>query len=133
MLASSKFVPLLLPAILLPGCVTKAVDSRKANQWIIAFWTFPLLFNTVIMILTFLRVRYYKRLTRIIPILKTFLADAGFYYLVIVGVNLVNVCFYFTNNPYHGLNSAGALVLTSLMVSRSLYNTIHLFEEYSGN
>lgn len=99
----------------LPGCVTAGKPGSRG--WAVAFWAAPLLFDTVIILLTVHRILYYRRVAAFIPVLSVFGKDGGLYYMVIFTVDLINILFFAQRiQALQSINSAASLVLTSLMV-----------------
>ncbi|GAA5902256.1 hypothetical protein JCM5296_003965 [Sporobolomyces johnsonii] len=121
--ATTQFRPLLLSpdiaaAVDFHGCVAIAHDA-KAGAFVAVFWAAPLVFDTVILVLTVLRVLCIRRRSGPMPILRHFLRDGLFYYMVVFATDVANVSLYAqSNTTIQNFSSPASTVLTSLMASR---------------
>ncbi|GAA5959779.1 hypothetical protein JCM21900_006380 [Sporobolomyces salmonicolor] len=121
--ATTQFRPLLLApdlaeAVNFYGCVAIAHDV-KAGAFVAVFWAAPLVFDTVILVLTVLRVLCIRRRSGPMPILRQFLRDGVFYYMVVFATDVANVSLYAqSDTTIQNFSSPASTVLTSLMASR---------------
>ncbi|KAH8923160.1 hypothetical protein BT69DRAFT_1281652, partial [Atractiella rhizophila] len=97
--------------------------SKNGKDFTVAYWVSPIVFDTVVLILTLYRcIRYMKQGTRT-PILKLFLRDGVLYFGCIFICNLINTIFYLLPNPaLQAVNSPMSLLLTSVACSHIILN-----------
>ncbi|KAM0755096.1 hypothetical protein T439DRAFT_353043 [Meredithblackwellia eburnea MCA 4105] len=111
--ATSHFVPLSIPPPIF-GCVTIGKPNAEALLWPLIFWGFPLILDTVLVVLTVLRVIHFRRAGATSPILTTFIREAGVYYMVVLFVTLTNFCLDVVPDPRY--QSASRSVLHRLEI-----------------
>ncbi|KAF8583358.1 hypothetical protein K439DRAFT_1412273 [Ramaria rubella] len=106
----------------LPIGVTGCVLTGR-NAYLAAFWMSPLVLDTVIFTLTLYKTRQCRKKAQEVSLLRLLLKDGIIYYVVICGVNVLNVLVYLSAPiDLKAVGATFSYVMTTIMISRLVLN-----------
>ncbi|KAH8914716.1 hypothetical protein BT69DRAFT_1201421, partial [Atractiella rhizophila] len=100
-----------------------ATGAKNGKDFTVAYWVSPIVFDSVVLILTVYKCTNYMRQGARTPLLKVFFRDGLLYFGCIFICNLINTIFYLLPNPaLEAVNSPMSLLLTSVACSHIILN-----------